>query len=169
MRRSLISAIEPASCLAINASKRWCRKRKVAGIAQNCSARTVSWAARPLAVGSRAVEHGMNTENTLPSGRVGFTELHLECNSSPGRLAVSSARQSAFPRRSACVAGLPNASRVQALSAAQEPNAQCCSRPCGVPQRQSRRSGAGAGEYARAKWRLSASAARMRHALVAGI
>ena len=80
MRLSLISGIESASCFAINASKRPCRRRKVALVVQSCSARAVSWAARPLAVGSRPVEHGMNTESNLSFAHVGSVELHLNAN-----------------------------------------------------------------------------------------
>ena len=46
---------------------------------------------------------------------------------------------------------------------------QCCSRPCGNTAAPKSEFGAGAGEYARTKWRLSAPAARMHHAVVAGI
>ena len=54
-RLSLSSSVEATSRFAVNASKRPCRKPAVRGVVENHSARTVSWAARPLAVGSRPV------------------------------------------------------------------------------------------------------------------
>ena len=54
-RLSLSSSVEATSCFAVNARKKALQEAGVRGVVQGCSPRTVSWAARPLAVGSRPV------------------------------------------------------------------------------------------------------------------
>ena len=54
-RLALSLSVEAGSRFAVSAGKRPCRKPEVAAVVQSSNARTVAWAARPLAVGSRPV------------------------------------------------------------------------------------------------------------------
>ena len=90
------------------------------------------------------------------------------CNATQGRL--TSRRKSASPSAVPFGRSVSSAARSGARQGLQrERLARCYSRPCGVPQRRCSAGYAGAGEYARAKWRRHAPAARMLHAPVAGI
>ena len=88
-RLSHISSIEPTSRIAINASKRRYRTCEAWRVVKRCSARIVSWAARPLAVGSRPVEHRTNAEEQSAVCRRQFGRATAESQFSPVRVAWS--------------------------------------------------------------------------------
>ena len=155
----LSSGTEPTSSLANNASKRPCRNLEVAGALQGGIARTGSWAARPLAVGSRPVELGTNTRNALQVAAPLLRSIRsrIQFNSGPRCLAASSKQRSAIVRRQWLLNG---AQRLAAqLSSAVAKS--CLSAALGPAEYRSAEPavGVGAGEYARTKRRMSASAA----------
>jgi hypothetical protein len=158
----LVSAAEPASDLV--------QRQMVTSVMQSYSTRRhFLGCALVQAAGSQLVrmEQMRGTQRRTPA------PAESSCNSYAIRVSrVSRGRAARSPQsnRSSVVA----ARRLQRVARSrrrivQGLSARCSSRPCGVPQRRGRCRGLCAGEYARAKWRLSASPARIRHALAAGI
>ena len=83
-------------------------------VVQSCSARTVSWAARPLAVGSRPVTHGRNTEQSaVCSHPIGRTAPGMQFKAGPRCLVVPSERRRAITHRQCLVSRLHYASHVR--------------------------------------------------------
>ena len=147
------------------------QEAKLGGVERSCNARTVPRAARPLAVGSRpwcTERPGIqDTICRLPasvrSSRIGSaTQVRLTAPGRTARTANCGQSPESPPPARQCSAR-PSPSR---FSQAQCSVLLAALRGTAAPKS---RVGVGASEYARAKWRRSASAARMHHATVAGI